>query len=86
MTKERMNALHNEFLVIVANGLVGYKSLYDGAPEETYAPPTMEQVMDEYRNNVNLNRCVHALTYYLMDRVTMILLEQGKCDPPCFET
>ena len=54
-----------EFIMIVGSGLLGYAQMIKYKPNDTYIPPTKEDVIREYQNTPLFNRTVDTIVSHL---------------------
>lgn len=58
---------------IICLGLASWDSITHANPKETYIPPTEEESLEKYQNDIFFNRVVNNM-------VTAILENEGECN------
>ena len=72
-----------EFVMIIASGILGYTRMLQHDMKATYIPPTKEQVIWQYQNTPLFNRTVDTIVSHLRHTVQRTVEADGICRLPC---
>jgi hypothetical protein len=74
---KKTESLYGKILVIVSQGLGGYKKFLEHDPKKTHMPPTGEEITNLYQNDPLFHTAVETIVSHIMDTLRTADRESG---------